>query len=177
MGTDLSRRGQTSPDGDRPLRRGQTSPNGDRPLPTGTDPANHATPVITVWNKIDLADIRPSAYWTADGNRVQPLSAKTGEGLSELLHAVSETLLGGQPPEHGPALGTERQRALVDRAHAALREALALADNAASSGTPPALDLAAPALKDAVDALGEITGEVTNDAILTTMFARFCVGK
>jgi tRNA modification GTPase len=132
-------------------------------------------PVIIVWNKIDLANTRPSAFRTADGVHVLPLSAKTGEGLPALVLAVSETLLGGPPPEHGPALGTERQRALVDRAIAALKETLALAANLPE--TPPALDLAAPALKDAVDALGEITGEVTNDAILTTMFSRFCVGK
>jgi tRNA modification GTPase len=185
-GTAPSDRGQPPPAGDSLLRpgtapsdRGQPPPTGDSLLPTGTAPSNRATPVIIVWNKIDLAGTRRfREYRTANGVQVLPLSAKSGEGLSQLLQAVSETMLGGQPPEHagnGPALGTERQRVLVDRAMAALRETLALADS--PPGTPPALDLAAPALKYAVDALGEITGEVTNDAILTTMFTRFCVGK
>jgi tRNA modification GTPase len=130
-----------------------------------------ARPTVTVWNKIDLGGVR----FPADSGHGVPLSAKTGAGLPELLRAVSEALLGGQPPEHGPALGTDRQRALVDRAITAIKEAAALADS--SSGEPPALDLAAPALKTAVDALGEITGEVTSEAILTTMFTKFCVGK
>ncbi|MDR1095885.1 MAG: tRNA modification GTPase [Spirochaetaceae bacterium] len=130
-----------------------------------------ARPTVTVWNKIDLGGGR----FPADSGLGVPLSAKTGAGLPELLQAVSEALLGEQPPEHGPALGTDRQRALVDRAITAIKEAVVLADS--SSGEPPALDLAAPALKTAVDALGEITGEVTNDAILTTMFTKFCVGK
>jgi tRNA modification GTPase len=142
-----------------------THPPADYPHP----PARPYTkPVIIVWNKIDLAKALPSPFRTTDG--VQPLSAKTGEGLTELLQAVSETLLRGQPPGHGPALGTDRQRVLVDRAISSIKEATALADDRA-------LDLAAPALRDAVNALGEITGEVTNDDILTTMFTRFCVGK
>jgi tRNA modification GTPase len=154
------------------ILRGQTPPVscGDSPL--------SRVPVIIIWNKTDLAGNRPSAFRTADGVHVLPLSAKTGEGLPELLRAISAPLLGEQPSEHaayGPAPGTERQRALIDRAAASIRETLALAT--ASPQTPPALDLAAPALRDAVDALGEITGEVTTDAILTTMFSRFCVGK
>ncbi|MDR1230351.1 MAG: tRNA modification GTPase [Spirochaetaceae bacterium] len=167
----------------RPLRRGQTPRAEGRPLVPRADPlcrgqtpcaetaATRARPTVTVWNKIDLGGIR----FPADSGQDILLSAKTGAGLPELLQAVSGALLGGQSPDHGPALGTDRQRALVGRAIAAIKEAAALADP--SSGEPSALDLAASALKNAVDALGEITGEVTNDAILTTMFTRFCVGK
>lgn len=164
---------------DAPDPGGQSPPVGDWPLQPGTGPSNRATPVITIWNKIDLAETRLfRGCRRADGVQALQLSAKTGEGLSELLQAVSETLLGGPSSERAgyePALGTNRQRVLVDRAMAAIKETLALADS--PPGTPPALDMAAPALKDAVDTLGEITGEVTNDTILTTMFTRFCVGK
>jgi tRNA modification GTPase len=38
-------------------------------------------------------------------------------------------------------------------------------------------DAVAMDLRDALDALGEITGEVTSADILNTMFANFCVGK
>jgi len=38
-------------------------------------------------------------------------------------------------------------------------------------------DAVAVDLKEALDALGEITGEVTAADILETMFSRFCVGK
>jgi tRNA modification GTPase len=180
IGDRFSARGQAPHDESRPLHtradpstRGQTPPHEGRPCTAETNSEPRTRPTVTVWNKIDLAEPR----FPADEGATVFLSAKTGEGLPELLQAVSETLLGKQPFEQGPSLGTDRQRALVDRAIAAIKEAIALADSAAPSGNPPALDLAGPALKDAVDALGEITGEVTNDAILTTMFTRFCVGK
>jgi tRNA modification GTPase len=39
------------------------------------------------------------------------------------------------------------------------------------------LDMVALDVKEALDALGEITGEVTTSDILDHMFSRFCVGK
>jgi tRNA modification GTPase len=77
------------------------------------------------------------------------------------------------PSQGNAAVGiaSERQKALVDRAVEALREALRLADSHAP------LDLIAPELREAVEALGEITGEVSTAEILETMFSRFCVGK
>jgi tRNA modification GTPase len=39
------------------------------------------------------------------------------------------------------------------------------------------LDLIAPSLREAVNALGEITGEVSTADILEAMFSRFCIGK
>ncbi len=68
-------------------------------------------------------------------------------------------------------IASDRQKALIDRALAAVSAALDLADQRRP------LDLVAPELRDAVDALGEITGEVSTADILETMFGRFCVGK
>ncbi|MCL2270859.1 MAG: tRNA uridine-5-carboxymethylaminomethyl(34) synthesis GTPase MnmE, partial [Treponema sp.] len=69
------------------------------------------------------------------------------------------------------ALGSARQKKLVDTACAVLEEALALAEK------EEPLDLIAPLLREAVNSLGEITGEVTTADILEEMFSRFCVGK
>ncbi|MCX5774243.1 MAG: tRNA uridine-5-carboxymethylaminomethyl(34) synthesis GTPase MnmE [Fusobacteria bacterium] len=44
-----------------------------------------------------------------------------------------------------------------------------------SNGFP--LDLIAIDLKDAIDGLSEITGEITNEDILDNIFKKFCVGK
>jgi tRNA modification GTPase len=100
-----------------------------------------------------------------------PLSAKTGEGLGELCRAIEEALGQGRRRAGEAGLGSERQKELADRARASLEEALDLADRGET------LDLAAPLLRDAVDALGEITGEVSTADILETIFSRFCVGK
>jgi tRNA modification GTPase len=144
------------------------------------------TPLIILWNKADLAEPPEES---AAGFPLLPVSAKTGSGTAELIRAVSAAL---QVPagiagaaEDGEAakavaettlfrrigLGSVRQKGLVDTAIAALEEALSLAD----SGEP--LDLVAPLLREGVDALGEITGEVSTADILETMFGKFCVGK
>jgi len=45
------------------------------------------------------------------------------------------------------------------------------------AGQEEPLDLIAPLLREAVNALGEITGEVSTADLLEEMFTRFCVGK
>jgi tRNA modification GTPase len=104
------------------------------------------------------------------------ISAKTGEGIPALIRKIAETLekvRGAEPGDTGTStgIGTERQKELIDRAIAALSEALDLADK------QEPLDLIAPLLRDAVNSLGEITGEVSTADILEAMFSRFCVGK
>jgi tRNA modification GTPase len=148
------------------------------------------TPLIPLWNKADLAEPPEEP---AAGFPLLPVSAKTGLGIGELIRAISAALQApGGPAESAEAaggnaahaeaaaetalfrrtgLGSARQKGLVDAAIAALEEALGLAD----SGAP--LDLIAPLLREGVNALGEITGEVSTADILETMFGKFCVGK
>jgi tRNA modification GTPase len=129
------------------------------------------TPVIVVWNKADIA--RPPRQ-PESGGHFLALSAKTGEGLDALSGMIVRELekTAGAPLEvSGAGAGSARQKELIVTAAAALESALALHDE----GMPA--DLIAPALREAVDSLGEITGEVTNAGILEAMFSRFCVGK
>jgi tRNA modification GTPase len=126
-------------------------------------------PVLTVWNKSDLKPPPPenAACFCA-------LSAKTGAGLNTLYKEIAGTLLktaGKAPDLSGAGLGSSRQKALIDTAISGVESALARHDE----GLPA--DLVAPALREAVDSLGEITGEVSNADILEAMFSRFCVGK
>ncbi|MDR1430473.1 MAG: tRNA uridine-5-carboxymethylaminomethyl(34) synthesis GTPase MnmE [Spirochaetaceae bacterium] len=124
-------------------------------------------PVLVVWNKIDKA--KPPS---GPQEEMIGISAKTGEGIAELEKAVIAALSSEAGNEDAaPGIAAERQKLLVDRAIASLTEALAFAD----TGGP--LDLAAPLLRDSVDALGEISGEVSTADILDAMFSRFCVGK
>ncbi|MFP3043339.1 tRNA uridine-5-carboxymethylaminomethyl(34) synthesis GTPase MnmE [Treponema primitia] len=132
-------------------------------------------PVILLWNKSDLTPLPPSS--TSSPLRfppARPISAKTGAGIAELTREIAGVLEkknGGGEGKAGTGIGTARQKELIDRAAAALEEALALADNAEP------LDLIAPLLREGVNALGEITGEVSTAEILDAMFSRFCVGK
>jgi tRNA modification GTPase len=135
-------------------------------------------PLILLWNKADLAALpgspdSPGSLASSGSATPLPVSAKTGEGLGELCRAIEEALGRGLPGRNPgeTGLGSARQKELVDRSCAALEEVLELADR----GEP--LDLAAPLLRDAVNALGEITGEVSTADILETIFSKFCVGK
>jgi tRNA modification GTPase len=131
----------------------------------GRGPAT--VPVIPLWNKADA--------FPAEG--FLPVSAKTGTGIPALTEAVAAALesagSGPDPAVSGssPGIATARQKGLIDGAAQSLAEALGLADR----GEP--LDLIAPLLREGVNALGEITGEVSAADILETMFSRFCVGK
>ena len=123
---------------------------------------------IVLLNKTDLSPAAGRPPWLSADIPALFFSAKTGTGLPALLDTIAGTLRGG-PSLDGKSLapGTARQKTLLDRAAASLDETL----------TAGPLDLAAVSLKGAVDALGAITGEVTTEDILTTMFSRFCVGK
>ncbi len=127
-------------------------------------------PCILLWNKIDMIADRESGQ-APDG--FIPISAETGEGLDEFRSALERTLTEGGMQLRGgeTVIDNARQASLVRRA---IESAERTAESMRSSA--PA-DLVAVDLQDAVDALGEITGEVTSEDILDTMFGDFCVGK
>ncbi len=123
-------------------------------------------PCIVAWNKIDSVDARvcPSGYIG--------ISAETGDNVEALRAAIAARIT----PEHGvldgrPVIDSVRQKDLIERALAALRETKVGVDG----GVP--VDAVAIDLQEAIRALGEITGEVTTDDILDAMFSGFCVGK
>jgi tRNA modification GTPase len=128
-------------------------------------------PRLVVWNKTDI---------TPAPEGLLAVSAKTGEGIAELTSAIAVAIAAAiqvaANAENNDAavsasLGTVRQKNLVEAAIANLREAL----NLAEKNEP--LDLVSPMLREAVNSLGEITGEVSTADILEEMFSKFCVGK
>ena len=120
--------------------------------------------LIPVWSKSDTAaEAAPPGF--------VGISAFTADGLSALETAVSEAAVGKKGLEQEVVIDSLRQRELLVRAAEAVRSAEA----AAASAEP--LDAVAMELKDAVDAIGEITGEVSSADILNNIFSNFCVGK
>lgn len=95
------------------------------------------------------------------------LSARTGEGLAALKTYLAEKA--GEPSRL--ALTTSRHIAAARRAAFSLRQAA----DSLHSNIP--LDLAAVDLRDAIAALGEITGDEVEERILDEVFSQFCVGK
>ena len=121
--------------------------------------------LIRVWNKVDLNPGPPPRGFL-------PLSARSGEGLAELVREIAERALGrGALDAQEPLIDSLRQKELLERACRALEGF----HRGSGEGLP--LDVLAVDLKEAMDALGEITGEVTSQDLLAAVFSRFCVGK
>ena len=131
---------------------------------------NCKEPLIVVYTKADASSLR------AEGEAIH-ISSKTGAGLSELFAQIYGLLtadLGGagSTTERTQAgLGSARQKEAVSEALECVRHALVSADDNYS------LDAVVQDLEDALDSLGEVTGDVTPDDVLGSIFANFCVGK
>ncbi|MFC0388006.1 tRNA uridine-5-carboxymethylaminomethyl(34) synthesis GTPase MnmE [Muricoccus vinaceus] len=127
------------------------------------DPATLALmarrPCVVVANKADLGGPVP------DG--AIPVSAVTGQGLG-LLRARLQAEAALLAPSTGAALLSR------PRHRAALRDTLAQLGEAQAALLP---ELRADALREALRALGRLTGRVGAEDILDRIFAEFCIGK
>ena len=101
------------------------------------------------------------------------VSTVTGQGLDELRAALVAAARSETPTAEGDDVLVTNAR------HAqALAEALAAVSrfiDGLDSGLPT--DLAAQDLRDTIQALATITGDIPSTEILTTIFSRFCIGK
>jgi tRNA modification GTPase len=128
------------------------------------------TRVLLVANKADL----PSAPLVQpfSGLPLARVSAHTGAGLDELRRAIADAFAGeGADSRESVLLSDRRHREALLRARQALTRFLAGLD----AGLSP--ELLALELREALQALGEVTGETTPEEILERIFTRFCIGK
>lgn len=121
-------------------------------------------PLIKVFNKIDLTNDD-----TATDADVMT-SAVTGAGIQKLKRLLYEKGF-GERSEDAAFLIEQRHFDALQRAQESLTKAI----SACRMGQP--LDLIGIDVKEAWDALGEITGETATEAIIEEIFAKFCVGK
>jgi len=130
-------------------------------------------PVLQVYNKADLPGAVERAA-AADASRAASgllVSARTGQGLEELRHALLRQA-GWQAAPEGLFIARTRHvqalRRTLDHVQAA-RQLAALRETA--------LELLAEELRLAHRELGEITGEFSSEDLLGAIFGRFCIGK
>lgn len=99
------------------------------------------------------------------------ISAKNGSGFAELYDSVKSILTEGLATERVQAgLGSERQKICVEEALESVKHSLSVAETFT-------LDAVVQDLEEALNSLGEITGEVYADDVLESIFTNFCVGK
>jgi len=148
--------------------------DGSRPLTADDEALMSALEgqhVIALINKAELPAAWDRCAVTDRFEYAVAISAKHGDGIAELTHAVAAlTGVAGLTGDE-PILATERQRDCAARAKAAVEEAAF----ALQSGLTP--DAAAISIDCAIGAIGELTGERAGEAVIEDIFARFCVGK
>jgi len=120
--------------------------------------------LLHVFNKADAAPGAPSAPGIT-------LSARTGAGV-DALRARLLALVGWHAQPEGLFIARTRHVQALRATREHLGHAAAQAERADA-----ALDLFAEELRLAHDALGEITGAFSSDALLGEIFSRFCIGK
>lgn len=102
---------------------------------------------------------------------IMSISAQTGAGLSELKHVLVEASGASTLDEDSVMITNARHYAALAAAEASSSRALT-----ALSGMIPA-DLIAQDIRETLHHLGTITGTITSDDILASIFSRFCIGK
>lgn len=122
-------------------------------------------PLVCLWNKSDKSRTPPPEAFI-------PFSALEGKGVEALNQALAAILVKNSSTESSsPVIDSLRQKNLLEKA------LLALSHLKKGISDEQPLDMLAVDIKDALDALGEITGEITTSDLLEKMFSRFCVGK
>jgi tRNA modification GTPase TrmE len=125
-------------------------------------------PATLVVNKIDLLGLS-SRYEQSQPPRLY-LSATTGEGV-DLLREHLKECMGFQGADSGTVSARRRHLDALARADRHLQEARRqLLDRRAG-------ELMAEELRQAQQALAEITGAFTSDDLLGRIFSSFCIGK
>jgi len=128
--------------------------------------------IVLVGNKIDLvAKPRQSISALAKG-KIYPVSCKTGQGIAALKQTIINYIAGKMPDfTSGVVVTSARHK---QKLAAAVKSLKAARRNIKANETP---ELIAFDLRQAVQAIDEITGKVYNEEILGRIFSRFCVGK
>lgn len=122
---------------------------------------------LRVYNKRDISSQRSAI---SDQQSAISISAKNGD-IAPLMARIEEEV--SRLTQHSDSVlisNTRHYEALCRAGDALERVRYGLQDGL--SGELIALDL-----HDALDALGEITGEVSSQDVLNTIFERFCIGK
>ena len=119
--------------------------------------------LVRVYNKADL--LPPNAPLPHDGICISALSGN----LSELKQAIVKAA--GVEQQSGTIISQARHYDALVRAHEAIQRVMQ-GLNSGISGEFLSMDL-----QDCLHALGEITGQISNDEVLGNIFSKFCIGK
>ncbi|HBT19797.1 MAG TPA: tRNA uridine-5-carboxymethylaminomethyl(34) synthesis GTPase MnmE [Peptococcaceae bacterium] len=127
---------------------------------------------IVLINKIDITGkVNIPYYEKITGKECIAISAKKGIGLREVEGKIRERVFEGKINTTRPLITRVRHEQALKKALKSLGEGLA----ACRDNLP--LDVVAIDIREAWEALGEITGDKVDEEILNRIFEEFCIGK
>ncbi len=103
--------------------------------------------------------------------KITPISAKTGEGLDDLRHAIIRPFATQDVATSGFLVTDARHHDLLLRTRAEIDHSIQQLNNEMSE------EIVLIGLHNALRYLGEITGEATTEDMLSQIFSTFCIGK
>ena len=128
-------------------------------------------PLILVVNKVDLADANLEQY-PSEINRVVLTAAAKDRGIDLLETAILELVNAGNLSVANTDIAiNQRQATTLYGVKNALERVRETIDNQLP------LDFWTIDLREAIQALNEITGEGVTESVLDRIFSRFCIGK
>lgn len=119
---------------------------------------------------INKADLDLTFQSVANIKPIQ-ISAKTGEGLSELRNSIVEPFLTNNTENSGFLISDARHFDLLNRAK------LEVSNSINSWHQNMSEEIVLIGLHNALIYLGQITGETTTEDMLSQIFSTFCIGK
>ena len=146
------------------------SANVDEEFETMKEHLKNKKNIIAIWNKIDLTTKTELPSEQAESVLTVKTSILKNDGLEQLFDAVETVVWGGSH--------TNEPEIAVSARHATLLEnALKSIDNINDTLLFEEWELAAVELRQAIFALGSITGEDVDPDVLDDIFSKFCIGK
>ena len=133
--------------------------------------ARALAPTILVLTKGDLPAARAPFVNVKELPAMVTVSAKTGAGLDDLSHAVAALFPRDTGCAYGELLTNARQAQAAQRA----LDSVSRARRALLAGVTP--DALLTDVEEALEALGELTGQSVREDVTARIFQRFCVGK
>lgn len=125
--------------------------------------------ILVVWNKCDNPNQSSTKH--IEGFESIAISAKNRLNLEMLKERIVARTLQGSANEQSAILTNSRH---YQSLQLALKELYTVEQELASGSSQ---DLLSISLRGVIQHLGEITGSVTNDDILGSIFSSFCIGK
>lgn len=123
-------------------------------------------------NKIDSGAKVSKENFVDEMDKVIEISVKNGEGLDLLEDKIEEKFnLKQIDTDNDVMITNARHQELIFKAEKGLKHAL----ESVVAGIP--VDMISIDIQEAVQNLGEITGETVSDEVISGIFSKFCLGK